>query len=79
MWHIALIMQALTSSNPEEINSMVDLCIDTDGGEEFMHESFDVDDPKRFTRYVLSFNHKDTHRTPSLDIGSLGPIRCLVN
>jgi len=53
-------MQALTSSNPEEINSMVDLCLDTDGGEEFMHESFDVDDPKRFTRYVFVFYLKHT-------------------
>jgi len=50
IWHIALIMQALTSTDTEEINKMVDLCLETDAGREFMHESFDVDDPNRFTR-----------------------------
>jgi len=50
IWHIALIMQALTSSDTAEINALVNTCLNTDGGREFMHESFDVDDPNRFTR-----------------------------
>jgi len=50
VWHIALSIQALTSENPEEIESLIETLINTDGECELMHEGFNVDDPKNFTR-----------------------------
>ncbi|REE86477.1 hypothetical protein A8990_11086 [Paenibacillus taihuensis] len=50
IWHISLVMQALTSTDEEEVAELVRLLIDTDGDTGFMHEGFDVDDPRNFTR-----------------------------
>ncbi|RAP74646.1 glycoside hydrolase family 125 protein [Paenibacillus montanisoli] len=50
IWHISLVMQALTSTDDREIAELVKLLIDTDGDTGFMHEGFHVDDPGQFTR-----------------------------
>ncbi|MBO6158839.1 MAG: glycoside hydrolase family 125 protein [Firmicutes bacterium] len=50
IWHISLIMQALTSSDPDEIQGILQMLADTLGGTDFMHESFNPDSPDRFTR-----------------------------
>lgn len=50
IWHIALSMQGLTSSDKEECKKLLDLLISTDADTGFMHEGFCVDDPKKFTR-----------------------------
>lgn len=50
IWHIGLIMQALTSSDEKEIVDIIDILGSTDAGTEFMHESFNADNHDEFTR-----------------------------
>lgn len=50
IWHIAIVMQMLTSGDEKEINECFETLIKSDGGRGVMHESFDKDDPKKFTR-----------------------------
>lgn len=50
IWHISLSMQALTSTDEEEIRTCMDTIARTHAGTNFMHEGFDVNDPANFTR-----------------------------
>lgn len=50
IWPIALAMQGLTSTDPQEQAALVKLLVETTAGTEYMHESFHVDDPTCFTR-----------------------------
>ena len=50
VWHIALVMQALTSTDRSEILSILEMLSQTHGGTNFMHESFDPDEPENYTR-----------------------------
>lgn len=50
IWHIGIIMQALTSLDREEILSCLSILADTHAGTCFMHESFHKDQPEQFTR-----------------------------
>lgn len=50
IWHIGLIMQGLTSSDPAEIDVVLDTLVKTTTSDGFMHESFHPDDPSQFTR-----------------------------
>ena len=50
IWPIALVMQAHTSQDDAEISRCLSLLQRTHAGTGFMHESFDKDDPSRFTR-----------------------------
>lgn len=50
IWHISLSMQALTSTDEEEIQYCMDTIAATHAGTNFMHEGFDVNDPANFTR-----------------------------
>ncbi|HYJ90855.1 MAG TPA: glycoside hydrolase family 125 protein, partial [Pyrinomonadaceae bacterium] len=50
VWHLSLIMQAMTSNNYEEIKNCLSTLKRTHAGTGFMHESFDPDDPTKFTR-----------------------------
>jgi len=50
IWPIGLTMQALTSNNEEEIARCISTIKRTHAGTGFMHESFDPDDPAKFTR-----------------------------
>lgn len=50
VWPIALTVQALTSDDPNEIRTLVDMLAGTDAGTGFMHESFHPDNPEQFTR-----------------------------
>ena len=43
-------MKAFTSDNEAEIKECIELLMRTDAGTGFMHESFHVDDPMKFTR-----------------------------
>jgi len=49
-WHIALCMQGLTSVSDEEKTGLVKTLLHTDGDKEVMHESFDCDDPTKYSR-----------------------------
>ncbi|OZB94130.1 glycoside hydrolase family 125 protein [Paenibacillus sp. XY044] len=50
VWHMALSVQALTSSHPEEIKELIQTLIDTDADTGYMHEGFHPDDPSDFSR-----------------------------
>lgn len=50
IWHIALTMQIITSSDSEEIRECLEMISNSHAGTNYMHESFNVDDPSDFTR-----------------------------
>ncbi|WP_336716114.1 glycoside hydrolase family 125 protein [Chryseobacterium mucoviscidosis] len=50
IWPLGLIMQALTTDDNEEIVSCLKMLKATHAGNGFIHESFDIDNPKDFTR-----------------------------
>ena len=50
VWHIALTMQALTSTDRSEILSILEMLSQTHADTNFMHESFDPDEPAKYTR-----------------------------
>ena len=49
-WPMATIMQALTSNNEDEISTCLKILKETHAGTYFIHESVNVDNPKKFTR-----------------------------
>lgn len=49
-WPMSIIMKALTSTDDAEIKKCVEMLISTDAGTGFMHESFHVDNPEKYTR-----------------------------
>lgn len=55
VWPIAVAIQAMTSTNPADLGSAMELLEATDAGTGFMHESVHVDDPGRFTREWFSW------------------------
>lgn len=50
IWHIGLTMQALTATTDAEVAECISTIKQTHAGTGFMHESFDPDDPAKFTR-----------------------------
>lgn len=50
VWCIGILMQALTSDNRDEIMNCLKMLSETHAGTNFMHESFDPDNPKEYTR-----------------------------
>ncbi len=50
IWPMAIVMRAMTSTSDEEIKFCIDMLKKTHAGTGFMHESFDKDDPTKFSR-----------------------------
>ena len=50
VWHLATITQAMTSNDDNEIKNCLSMLKRTHAGTGFMHESYDPDNPKDFTR-----------------------------
>lgn len=50
IWHMGLIMQALTAESRAEQEELLAMLLSTDAGTDCMHESFHCDDPAVFTR-----------------------------
>lgn len=50
IWHMALIMQGLTSKDAKEKEELLEMLVNCDAGTGFMHEGFDADDPSQYTR-----------------------------
>jgi hypothetical protein len=50
IWPMSILMRALTSTDDGEIRQCLRWLRDTTAGTGFMHESFQRDDPKQFTR-----------------------------
>lgn len=55
VWPIALAMQGLTAVSDDEKVTMLDMLETTDAGTLWMHESFNANDPRRFTRPWFSW------------------------
>ncbi len=49
-WPMSIIMRGLTTTNVDEIRECLTMLCHTDADTGFMHESFDVNNPKKFTR-----------------------------
>lgn len=50
IWPLGIILRALTSTDDREIVQCIQWLRDSTAGTEFMHESFDADNPAKFTR-----------------------------
>lgn len=50
IWHMSIIMRALTSVDEDEIRKCLKMILRTDGETGFLHESFHKDDDENFTR-----------------------------
>lgn len=50
VWPLALIMQGLTATSGSEKQDVLNQLLASDPGDHLLHESFDPNDPKRFTR-----------------------------
>ncbi len=50
IWPMGIMMRAFTTSNDDEITKCLNMLINSNAGTGFMHESFDENDPKKFTR-----------------------------
>jgi meiotically up-regulated gene 157 (Mug157) protein len=50
VWPMSIIMKGLTSNDRMEQQECVRLLVETDGGTGYMHESFNPDNPAKFTR-----------------------------
>ena len=50
IWPMSIIMRAMTSSDDTEIKTCIRMLRDSDADEGFMHESFNKDNPQKFTR-----------------------------
>ena len=57
IWHIALSMQGLTSDDPEEIKTLLNMLAATDADTGYMHEGFNSDDPTDFTRKWFAWSN----------------------
>ena len=55
IWHMALAMRGLTSSDKAEKKAMLDLMVATDADTQAMHEGFHKDDPTQYTREWFSW------------------------
>lgn len=49
-WPMSIMMKAFTSNDDQEIKECLTMLINTDAGTGFMHESFNVNNPEKFTR-----------------------------
>jgi meiotically up-regulated gene 157 (Mug157) protein len=50
VWPLALVMQALTSTDPTEVSTIVAQLHNSDLGDHLLHESFDPNEPGHYTR-----------------------------
>ncbi len=50
IWHMAMVMQGLTSIDPEEKRRLVHLIATTDANTGYLHEGFDASNPANYTR-----------------------------
>ncbi|PYY49682.1 MULTISPECIES: glycoside hydrolase family 125 protein [unclassified Curtobacterium] len=55
VWPIALAVQGLTATDPDERAGLLRQLCTTHAGTQLMHESFDVDDPNEYTRPWFSW------------------------
>lgn len=57
IWHIALSMQAMTATDKDEIDKIIEYFEKTDAGTNLLHEGFHKDNPQEFTREWFSWSN----------------------
>jgi meiotically up-regulated gene 157 (Mug157) protein len=57
IWPMSIIMKAFTSRDEKEIRTCIDTLRKTHGGTGFMHESFNKDNPEKFTRKWFAWSN----------------------
>lgn len=55
IWHMAIAMEGLTSSDPVKQKAVLDTLVKTDGGTGVLHEGFHKDDSTQYTREWFSW------------------------
>ena len=50
VWHIGLVLQGLTATDPKEVREILDMLCASDADTGYMHEGVNADDPTQFTR-----------------------------
>ncbi|MDI3310427.1 MAG: glycoside hydrolase family 125 protein [Thermoanaerobacterium sp.] len=55
IWPMSLIIQALTSNDVKEIMDIINVLLNTDAGTNYIHESFDGDNPQNYTRHWFAW------------------------
>ena len=50
VWHMALVMQGMTSNDDDEKREILEMIANTDADTGYLHEGFNVDNPNEFTR-----------------------------
>jgi meiotically up-regulated gene 157 (Mug157) protein len=55
IWPMSIIMRAMTSNDKQEMASCLKTLVATDADTGFMHESFHIDDPAKFTRHWFAW------------------------
>ncbi len=55
VWPLALVMEGLTATTQAEREDVLKELLASDPGDHLLHESFDVNDPSRFTRQVFGW------------------------
>ena len=55
IWPIALAMEGITTSDKAEKERILNSLVENDGGTHLMHEGFDVNDPRKYTREWFSW------------------------
>jgi len=50
VWPMSILMKTFTSNNDAEIKKCLEMLMNTDNGSGFMHESFNVDNPGKYSR-----------------------------
>lgn len=55
VWHIGIVMQALTSTDREEVLECLEMISKTHAGTNYMHESFDPNNPEKYSRFWFAW------------------------
>lgn len=55
VWHMAIVMQGLTSCDDQEKREVLDMLARTDADTGYLHEGFHVDDPWQYTRWWFTW------------------------
>jgi meiotically up-regulated gene 157 (Mug157) protein len=74
IWPLALIMQGMTTASPHERQKMLSELLDSDPGDHLLHESFNPDDPKSFTRKDFGWPNALFSEFMLVEFGNMQPL-----
>lgn len=74
IWPLALVMQGLTSDSQTEKQDVLNQLLASDPGDHLLHESFDPNDPKRYTRVDFGWPNALFSEYVLTSFGGVSPI-----